>query len=109
MNMNTDFQNEITNLLTLNSDADLLQAKFRKAAEDFKEKFKNYIFNYPGETEEWVLTQVSGWSFRLYFTLMRINRKCPDKLTKDEKYISFDEFRLLEFKNKKLENKRKEV
>lgn len=99
-----NFIEEITNLVTLNSDADLLQAKYERASEAFREKFKNYIFNYPGQADEWALTQVSGWGFRFYFTLRRINKKNPNKLTKDEKYISFNEFRLLEFRNKKFES-----
>lgn len=100
------FNQDLWGLQEMQREADDLQKKFEKIAAVFNENFKGVILK-DKAGKEWHLYHVAGWSHKFSFELQAINKRCPGKVTKEEKQVYLSDFSLMTFTGEKLEDRQK--
>ncbi len=97
-----NFDADKEHLKSLDCKAVSLQEKFCRLADEFNKKYKGCIFKDEDKKEEWVFYHCDPWNHNFYFELTRISKKNPNLTTKENKYISLNEFSLLKYTGRKI-------
>jgi len=87
-----EFKKDLKNLQELQEHADRMQQVMENTARDFTKKWKDTIFFDQKENREYELYHASGWQHNFHFDIYKIHKKQKHKITRENEYITLDEF-----------------